>query len=379
MQELSLAKWSIGSIVKKYATYGIWPFFAYFIFQYTLVVKNGGDSWTTGDWLINYSAGPIRRGLTGEFIFILSSDFISLLWFTYAIQIAIYSAIFLIVLALYKTQDRPPFWLLILFSPAFLLFPFYDTQGGFRKEIIIFAVFSLFCLFYSKNKITVLKIFIIIIAYAISAFSHELNSLTWPFFVYILYLSSKKGLITPRAAIISSLTLIAISATVLLFASLHKGDATSADKICSSLTSKNLHESICDGAISWLKEDAKKATDIVKNSISKKSLWTPALFFLAIAPLFFTTWIRKESILLIIIGTATISPLFFVAIDYGRWIYILVFLIFCLALSEDVRVKFSHNKTFFVLGFMYLTTWSIPHCCMGRDVGAGLIGYLLRL
>lgn len=379
MQELSLAKSSTRLIVEKYAPYGIWPFFAYFIFHYTVVIKNGGDGWTTGDWLINYSAGPIRRGLTGEFILLLSSDFISLLWLTYAIQVAIYFSIFLIVIALYKTQARAPFWLLILFSPAFLLFPFYDVQGGFRKEIMIFVVFSLLCLFYSKNNVTNLKIFIINIAYAISALSHELNSLTWPFFVYMLYISSKRGLITPRAAIVFSVTLIAISAVALVFASQHKGDAASADKICVSLTSKNLNESICDGAISWLKEDVKKATDIVKNSISTESLWTAALFFLAISPLFFTTWIRKESILLIIIGAAAISPLFFVAIDYGRWIYILVFLIFCLALSEDVRVRFSHNKIFFVLGFMYLATWSIPHCCMGRDVGGGLIGHILRL
>lgn len=379
MQELPLAESNFRLILEKYAPYGIWPFFAYFIFRYTVVIKNGGNSWATGDWLINYSAGPIRRGLTGEFIFILSSDLFSLLWLAYAIQIAIYFAIFLIVFALYKAQDRTPFWLLILFSPAFLLFPFYDIQGGFRKEIMIFAVFSLFCLFYSKNNITSFKISIISVAYTVSALSHELNSLTWPFFIYILYLSSKKGLITPRTAIIFSVTLIAISAATLLFASLHKGDAASVDKICLSLTGKNLHKSICDGAISWLKEDAQKATDIVKNSISEKSLWTPTLFFLAIAPLFFTTWIRKESILLIIISSITISPLFFVAIDYGRWIYILVFFIFCLALSEDIRVRFSHNKAFFFLGFMYLATWSIPHCCMGRDVGAGLIGHLLRL
>jgi len=32
----------------------------------------GGHGWVTGDWLINYSAGFIRRGLTGEIIFFIS-------------------------------------------------------------------------------------------------------------------------------------------------------------------------------------------------------------------------------------------------------------------------------------------------------------------
>lgn len=367
----------MNALIEKYSRNGIWPFFAYFVYHYAGEIKNGGNAWKTGDWLINYSAGPIRRGLMGEFVFFLSSDIFPLLWLTYAIQVAIYLAIFLMVLALYKSRDRGLFWNLILFSPAFLLFPFYDIQGGFRKEIIIFAVFLFFCLIYSKNNITKSKIVFIIISYAISALSHELTALTLPFFLYALYISSNKGCVTSRAAIIYSIILITISAAVLVFASLYKGDATSSDKICLSLTNKELNKTICDGAISWLKEDSKAATDRIKNSISIKSLWTPALFILSVAPLFFTTWIKKESILLVIIGLVAISPLFFVAIDYGRWIHILIFMIFCLALSEDVRVKFPRKNVLIFIGIIYLTTWSVPHCCMGNAIGKGLIGRLL--
>ena len=126
--------------IEKYAPYGVWAFFAYFCFRYAIEIANGGNGWKTGDWLINYSAGPVRRGLTGTIFLGISELGIPLLWLTYAAQVAIYAVIFALVLKLYKHTERSIFWLLILFSPAFLLFSFYDIQGGFRKEIIVFSV-----------------------------------------------------------------------------------------------------------------------------------------------------------------------------------------------------------------------------------------------
>ncbi|MFY3385248.1 hypothetical protein [Paracidovorax sp. MALMAid1276] len=379
MQEIAITPPSTRTSLEKYLPYGVWIFFAYSIFQYAAIINNGGNSWITGDWLINYSAGPIRRGLIGELILSLSSEKIPALWIAYTIQTFFYLATFLLVFAIYKIRDRSAFWLLILFSPAFLLFSFYDTQGSFRKEIMIFAIYSFLCLLYCKKNVTPPKLILISIAYLIAAFSHELNALTWPFFAYIIYNSAKEGLISQRTATIFSLALIFLSAAVLLFASLNKGTAKSADLICLSLIKNSISPSICDGAINWLKEDTKTATNTVKSLISQKSLWTPILFILAIAPLLFTTWIRKETFLLLIVSTITISPLFFVAVDYGRWVYILVFLIFCTALSENIQTKLPKKRIFYILGMIYLTTWSIPHCCMGSEVGGGLIGYIKKM
>jgi hypothetical protein len=36
------------------------------IVQYAAQVSAGGHPWKTGDWLINYSDGLIRRGLSGS-------------------------------------------------------------------------------------------------------------------------------------------------------------------------------------------------------------------------------------------------------------------------------------------------------------------------
>ena len=359
--------------IEKYAPYGVWAFFAYFCFRYAIEIANGGNGWKTGDWLINYSAGPVRRGLTGTIFLGISELGIPLLWLTYAAQVAIYAVIFALVLKLYKHTERSIFWLLILFSPAFLLFSFYDIQGGFRKEIIVFSVFAFFCLLYARKAITQSKLVLVSALYALASLSHELTVFTLPFFIYLLYISAKDGLITTRISIIYSVVLIVISAVVLLFASLYKGDAALEEAICLSLTNRNLDSIICQGAISWLSEDTKYATSRVLNDLSYKSFFTPALFILSVLPLFFTTWWRKDLFVLLAVSIASISPLFVVAVDWGRWIYILSFMLFCLALANKATVRFSYKKIFFVAGVIYLTTWSIPHCCVG-GVGKGFIG-----
>ena len=38
--------------------------------------SQGGDAWQTGDWMINYAGGLVRRGLTGEIAHYLSLAFI---------------------------------------------------------------------------------------------------------------------------------------------------------------------------------------------------------------------------------------------------------------------------------------------------------------
>jgi hypothetical protein len=349
----------------KYAPYGVWVFFAFFCFRYALEISSGGDSWKTADWLINYSAGPLRRGLTGTILLALSDLGLPLLWLTYVFQVSIYAVIFIVVLELYKQRERGVFWLLILYSPAFLLFSFYDFQGGFRKEIIIFSIFAYFCLLYSCKTITQTKLVFISIGYVFAGLSHELTVFTLPFFVYLLFISAKQGLITERVAVIYSAFFAVASTAILMFATLHKGDVAISEAICQSLINRHLNPDICVSAITWLGTDSIKAASIVLKQISYVSLFTPILFVVAVAPLFFTTWWKKQTYVLLTISIFSFSPLFITAIDWGRWVYILTFMLFCLALAEEVTVRYAFKNIYFIAGFFYLTTWFIPHCCVG--------------
>lgn len=363
----------IRATVSKYAPYGIWAFFAFFCLRYAIEILNGGNSWKTGDWLINYSAGPIRRGLMGSILLTISNFGLSLLWLTYFFQVSIYATIFVFVLKLYKKTERGLFWLLILYSPAFLLFSFYDIQGGFRKEILVFAIFTFFCLIYTSNKITQVKLMFVSFIYVVAGLSHELTVFTLPFFLYLLYISAKEGLIKNSVAISYGIGLLVVSFIILLFSTLHKGDTYSADAICQSLVDQDLNSIICNGAINALGDDTINAISRVSNYLNYRSLSTPFLFALTMLPLFFTTWWKKRTYVLFVVSCIAMSPLFLFAVDWGRWIYILSFMLFCLTLTEKVTVKFAYKNILVIIGIVYLSTWSIPHCCVG-GYNYGIIG-----
>ena len=363
----------IRATVAKYAPYGIWAFFAFFCLRYAIEILNGGNSWKTGDWLINYSAGPIRRGLMGSILLSISNFGLSLLWLTYFFQVLIYGTIFIFVLKLYKKTERGLFWLLILYSPAFLLFSFYDIQGGFRKEILVFAIFSFFCFIYASNKITQVKLMFISFIYVVAGFSHELTVFTLPFFLYLLYMSAKEGFVKNSVAINYGIGLSVISFTILLFSNLYKGNTYSAEVICQSIVDRDIGATICAGAINALGDDTRHAFDRVLNYLNYRSFSISFLFALAMLPLIFTSWLKRRTHVLLVVSLIAMTPLFLVAVDWGRWIYILSFMVFCLALTEKVTVKLPYNSIFVIAGIVYLTTWSIPHCCVG-GYNYGIIG-----
>ena len=168
-----------------------------------------------------------------------------------------------------------------------------------------------------------------------------------------------------------------MSALIIALIFLFKVDAIKVGVICESLTSRNLDPNICLGAINWLSSDMRSSLAFVVNSLSYESLFTPLLIFLSISPLFLTTWWRKETVTLFVFSIIFMSPLFLIAIDWGRWIYILTFMLFCLVLVEDVDVNFKYRNIFTIVGIVYLTTWSILPCCVG-GIGSGFIGALIN-
>ena len=77
------------------------------------------ETYRIGDWLINYQAGFVRRGLIGEIIFRISSIGLSITWITLVIQSITYLALGYFTLRLYFLQKRSSAWLLFLFSPVY--------------------------------------------------------------------------------------------------------------------------------------------------------------------------------------------------------------------------------------------------------------------
>tara|TARA_B100001996_G_scaffold382777_1_gene375655 strand:- start:497 stop:1798 length:1302 start_codon:yes stop_codon:yes gene_type:complete len=168
-------------------------FLSYFIESLT---KIPGGNWAYNELFINYSSGFIRRGLLGS-IFIKLND-------SYGIQpLSFFSSIFIILYSLQiylyfnilkKFQNFKLLYLLIIFSPALILFTIYDQTVYLVKDIFtnLSILVHVLYLVSKKNNFTIKKynnflILIIIPFLFINILNHE-NQF---FFISVHFLLSK--------------------------------------------------------------------------------------------------------------------------------------------------------------------------------------------
>lgn len=343
----------------------IWPILSFFIYKYALEISNGGDAWKTGDWLINYEAGAVRRGLFGQILIYLSNFGFDLKWLTFISQASIYVFIYYIVIRIYLMRQRSLEWCLFLLSPAFLFFPFFSIQGGFRKEIILFLSFAVISYFFAKKTLNTKTILVGYLIYLAALFSHELAAFALPFYFYIFYKSAHLDLLKPRLAKAFSLLFLFTAVSAVVFSMIFPGNAEISDGVCESLTKRGFSNDICSGSIEWLKYDANYGWTYVLAKVKNYIFYLP-LVVISIAPIFLTKWVRGSRLFFLIVSFLAFAPLYFLAIDWGRWIHIYVFLSFILIISEsvtdDIQIK---PIPIWIIG-IYLISWSIPHCCSDR-------------
>ena len=99
------------------------------------------DAWQYGEWLINYQHGFVRRGLTGEIIFILSRFFNDNIQITFLLLISTICILYYYKsYKLIKSIKLNFIHYIIIFSPLFYLFFVVISKVGVKKEILFKAV-----------------------------------------------------------------------------------------------------------------------------------------------------------------------------------------------------------------------------------------------
>jgi len=342
------------------------------------------NNWTIGDWLINYQAGFVRRGFSGELIFRLSlfsginAGLIAIVFqmFFYAVFL------FFSLLILKERKVLFPF-ILLVFSPFIFMFQICDVHGGYRKEILYFALLSLlvWASLNLKPK-TFTRIFLGILAvFPLTVLSHEMLFFFMPYIPAVYFQREKQ---TPRNTIVV-FSLVCLSILVFFFCVSRKGTPDQVLGIQLSLVSAKYP--VEGGAIAALAGTASGAMKHVAVMIARHHylLYLFPLIFssLAFIPVFSlnakikTNRLVSGLVLVSIIGSLT---LFAVAVDWGRFIYIHLVSIFLFLLSHDpesediprwraTRVvdafrSWGVEKPVSVIAFLswYLLLWHIPHC-----------------
>ena len=324
---------------------------ALFALTFTYLHNAKSDGYILGDWLINYQDGGFkRRGLSGSFFFLLQDlTGIKLNLLVYFFQIMIIAGFFYFYFKLIQYKEATFLYLsLLLSSVGFVgLFNCVDYVG--KKEFIVFFLFAYFVNHLNKNSLSKVKEYWVCIGLFIAMFFHEITLFFIPYFLIALYLKTGKFEFKRYLKY-----LIAVFIPAVLIALLGK-------EINEGQSLQILHNRgviLTKGIFFWNIDERQYIIEhvneyrlyIISFLISVFHIW----FYLK-----YQTHRKAMSILLI--GAFLFSlPLFYLAIDWGRWMYIhMMFMIVLFAM----QLKDSRDTTIFeVLKFekkFYITLFII--------------------
>jgi hypothetical protein len=362
-------------------TIAVWPFVAASAWEYFREVSAGGDNWRTADWLIWYMHGPVRRGLAGTFLLGVSNLGLSWKWVVYVAQVSIYAATVLLVVRLYAMRRREAPWLMLLYSPVFLLLPHFAPESAFRKEILAFLPLALLAIGYARQQITRARIVTVGALFVLAAFSHEIAAFMLPFFLGLVYLSWKDTVISTRVAQRLAVFFVLVSIAGIATALLFPIDQATMAELCQSLRDRGFRESICDGALAWLDKDITYGFVEKRIIIPRYLMFHAAAIAVSLVPLWAVRWWGGARSVLIVGALLWMLPLYVVSIDWGRWVYVYVFSLFTIVFADTVRRSVPVRRVPFALVFLYLISWSIPLCCgyaFGGGLGRQIYDYVTR-
>ena len=148
-------------LLEKYFKYVFVPLLGLKILYKMIFDKYSFSSWQISEFLINYEGGFVRRGLIGQFFFILK-DLINVKFLIYSL-----SALSIIYLYNYLFKkiyynSRYPFFIL---GSSFVTFPFI-VDSFVRKDLFLLSLVIIIL----KNK----NVFFRAIIYSLGILSHEM-------------------------------------------------------------------------------------------------------------------------------------------------------------------------------------------------------------
>lgn len=351
------------------------------------------NGWTVGEWLISYSGGFVRRGLIGSIIFQISEA----TKLNPILLVQIISAFSFIVFLFFLLKCNKTFSSLFLFSPIVSLAP---SLGNFiiRKDIfgIISFAFCLYLIIKFQNQ----KSFIFVnVASMIAILNHESYFFYGiPSLIFIRYtiLKAKK---IQNISLISTIRFFIPSLLIFLLVFYFKGDWYIANIIHESWqslssiipTQGKLFNKDSFDAINQIGWDKNDILYLLKNSffgddsfIGNGFIYIPAIWLLTI---FITgqifvgdndRYFGKLKANVLLMQFSAISPLFFLGVDYGRWIFLWVSSSIFLTTSliyiyEEFDYSINIVPNFYLRylnGFVLTKRWkylylfiTIPPCC----------------
>jgi hypothetical protein len=287
------------------------------------------------------------------------------------------------------------FYIFFALNPALLLFSFYDLGGYARSETFGICVGLLHTVlaqkfYYNKiNYIKYLKLSLTII-YPLSLVTiliHELNILFLFFHFFTTFLIVNKNKLKKisnfKYLIFLNLALLILIIFLLLS---HPFTKEFAQELYNNLQNKNETSFwIWDSIALTFFERISTQISSMHGSIFLYFFiflfyFTPILFLLCS-----TSEKNNFYIIYIICSSVPFFFLFFIGIDWGRWIHIIIFIIFlCLIQFKEKKLNYPKNYKYKMIACLFIiyvifqfVFTRIPHCCNLVRLNLNLFGGMI--
>lgn len=336
--------------------------FLWLVRWYWEVISRGGEGWQTGDWLINFAGGAVRRGAFGEFVFrVVPPD--GVLITVFIVQISFLFALCLLSLFLYLKSPRTAPWFALTLSPAFLLFPFLSPEGGLRKELIGLTALAWLAVVV-RMKMTGWTRLPVFLLFVVGLSAHEVTAFMVPAFVFLVwqYQDSRISLMRKR---LESAAYLAVTAAALVFYMVRPGSRAQVEAVCGSWRDYDLWqdaetlEVFCNsslGALDGSTVEAVRAT--AANFPGYLSL--VSLIALAAVPLYLIR-LPRRLLTFAAVQSVVLVPLFVVGTDYGRWIFVYFAALSLVTLGLSDQLPNEARRIPNWSAVLFVSLWSLPY------------------
>jgi hypothetical protein len=327
------------------------------------------SSWITGDWLINYSDGFIRRGLIGEIGRQLHyTAGIDPVWVVVMCKAFCYATMCASLLLLAARRTTGLIEIALLLSPALLPFEINDPLGSGRKEIALLALFALYLVgdeFFprtEKRPQQQWRFWYLLLTLPVLTLIHEGLFFFFPFF--FLYAWMKHDDVRGEALVFG--VPYVVSACAMALSWIFRGGSGIAAAMCSSLTSMAVNPDVCGGATAALERyDVHVGIwDVQRYLLLAVLTFGPLLWYSAQA---ISAPGRRPFLTGICLAALSTAPLFVASEDWGRWLHVTGVLVFVTVLAcKDISVHLPARRPAFAVAFLaaiaiFAFSWQMPH------------------
>ncbi|SHL01942.1 hypothetical protein [Chryseobacterium polytrichastri] len=320
---------------------------------YSLIVINKGG-WYLGEWLINYQDGGFkRRGFFGSlFIFINEVTKINLENIIFSFLFLVYTLFFYLLIKLFWKEKNNLLVIALILLPAGFGMMVKEPSIASKKEIIFFLFYLIYILCI-RSKI-IIRDFVISLFIIVAILTHEAAFFYLPFVSFTYFLNNKGSSLDK----IKKVFIYQLLPSTIIMAFLFKfGINISTGN--SVLFLKN-HGLVLQELGIYEYDPNYNVLDIYKASIYSYQTYIISIFLGA-----FTFYIYcklnavKINLLFLSLQTIFLIPLFYLAVDWGRWVNIFFSLLTIFIVTEQKLVLTRKQEIITVILILFNSSWTM--------------------